>query len=109
MTVTPTTSTTGLEVRDLTVRTSSGRVLLDHVSWHVAPGERLGVIGESGSGKSLTSLAIMGLLPDRATRTGTVCLDGDDLTAMSEAQLRRVRGDRVAMIFQDPLSSLNPY
>jgi peptide/nickel transport system ATP-binding protein len=101
-----------LEVRDLTVSfpTATGSVeVVSHLDLDLEPGGALGIVGESGSGKSLTSLAIMGLLPGTATRTGTVRLDGDELTAMSEAQLRRVRGDRVAMIFQDPLSSLNPY
>jgi peptide/nickel transport system ATP-binding protein len=101
-----------LEVRDLTVSfpTSNGSVeVVSHLDLDLEPGGALGIVGESGSGKSLTSLAIMGLLPPRATCTGTVRLGDDELTAMSEAQLRRVRGDRVAMIFQDPLSSLNPY
>src|SRR5690606_14629175 len=104
----PTTSTTGLEVRDLTVRTSSGRVLLDHVSWRVAPGERLGVIGESGSGKSLTAAAILGLLPDGMTATGQVLLDGTDLLPLGEKAMRRVRGARIAMVFQEPLTALDP-
>ncbi len=101
-----------LEVRDLTVSfpTATGRVdVVSHLDLDLEPGGALGIVGESGSGKSLTSLAIMGLLPDKATRSGTVRLDGEDLTAMPESRLRRVRGDRVAMIFQDPLSSLNPY
>ncbi|MFE4463634.1 ATP-binding cassette domain-containing protein [Oerskovia sp. NPDC056781] len=108
MTATPTTSPTGLEVRDLTVRTSSGRVLLDHVSWRVAPGERLGVIGESGSGKSLTAAAVLGLLPDGMTATGQVLLDGTDLLTLGERALRRVRGARIAMVFQEPLTALDP-
>jgi peptide/nickel transport system ATP-binding protein len=101
-----------LQVRDLTVAfpTATGHTeVVSHLDLDLEPGGALGIVGESGSGKSLTSLAIMGLLPDKATRTGTVRLAGEDLTAMSEAQLRRVRGDRIAMIFQDPLSSLNPY
>ncbi len=106
------TASVALEVRDLTVSfpTTSGTVdVVSHLDLDLEPGGALGIVGESGSGKSLTSLAVMGLLPRTATRTGTVRLGGEDLTAMSEAQLRRVRGDRVAMIFQDPLSSLNPY
>jgi peptide/nickel transport system ATP-binding protein len=90
--------------------TASGTVdVVSHLDLDLEPGGALGIVGESGSGKSLTSLAVMGLLPPSATRTGTVRLGGEDLSAMSESQLRRVRGDRVAMIFQDPLSSLNPY
>ncbi|WP_085066578.1 ABC transporter ATP-binding protein [Catenuloplanes japonicus] len=69
----------------------------------------LGIVGESGSGKSMTSLAIMGLLPAGATRTGSIVFDGTELTALPERRMRAIRGDRIAMIFQDPLSSLNPY
>jgi len=101
-----------LEVRDLTVSfpTATGCVdVVSHLDLDLEPGGALGIVGESGSGKSLTSLAIMGLLPDKATRSGTVRLEGEDLTAMPESRLRRIRGDRIAMIFQDPLSSLNPY
>ena len=101
-----------LDVRDLTVSfpTSTGRTdVVSHLDLSLDAGGALGIVGESGSGKSLTSLAIMGLLPPSATRSGRVLLGGDDLTSMSEPQLRRVRGDRVAMVFQDPLSSLNPY
>ncbi|GAA2032341.1 hypothetical protein GCM10009740_23020 [Terrabacter terrae] len=105
-------ATGALTVRDLTVSfpTATGSVdVVSHLDLDLQPGGALGIVGESGSGKSLTSLAIMGLLPPKATRAGTVMLGTDQLTSMSEAQLRRVRGDRVAMIFQDPLSSLNPY
>jgi peptide/nickel transport system ATP-binding protein len=101
-----------LDVRDLTVSfpTSTGHTdVVSHLDLTLDAGGALGIVGESGSGKSLTSLAIMGLLPPSATRSGRVLLGGDDLTSMSEPQLRRVRGDRVAMVFQDPLSSLNPY
>ncbi|GAB7042367.1 MULTISPECIES: ABC transporter ATP-binding protein [Catenuloplanes] len=72
-------------------------------------GGALGIVGESGSGKSMTSLAIMGLLPAGATRTGSIVFDGTDLTELPERRMRAFRGDRIAMIFQDPLSSLNPY
>jgi len=105
-------ATGALTVRDLTVSfpTATGSVdVVSHLDLDLEPGSALGIVGESGSGKSLTSLAMMGLLPPKATRTGTVTLGTEDLTSMSEAQLRRIRGDRVAMIFQDPLSSLNPY
>ncbi|MCP2266705.1 ABC transporter ATP-binding protein [Promicromonospora thailandica] len=101
-----------LEVRDLTVTFPTPRGPLDAVrslDLDLEPGGALGIVGESGSGKSMTSLAIMGLLPRAARRTGSVRLTGQDLATLSEAELRRVRGDRVAMVFQDPLSSLNPY
>jgi peptide/nickel transport system ATP-binding protein len=97
-----------LSVRDLTV--SFGQTpVVDRVGFDVPRGGTLGIVGESGSGKSMTSLAVMGLLPPGATRTGSVLFDGADLTLLSERRMRAVRGDRIAMVFQDPLSSLNPY
>jgi len=99
---------TGLEVRDLTVRTSGGRTLLDSVSWEVPFGGRLGIIGESGSGKSLTAAAVLGLLPEGMTATGQVLLDGRDLLTLGERAMRRVRGAQVAMVFQEPLTALDP-
>ena len=101
-----------LQVRDLTVTFQTPRGPLDAVrslDLDLEPGGALGIVGESGSGKSMTSLAIMGLQPRAARRTGSVKLRGQELVGMSEADLRRVRGDRIAMVFQDPLSSLNPY
>ncbi len=101
-----------LEIRDLHVsfETRDGIVhAVDGVSLAVDGGRTLGVVGESGSGKSVTALTVMGLtrLPN-ATISGEVLLDGVDLLAMPTDELRRVRGKRVAMIFQDPLSSLHP-
>jgi oligopeptide transport system ATP-binding protein len=102
-----------LEVREL--RTEFG---LDHgvvravdgVSFDVKRGEMLGIVGESGSGKSVTSLSILGLLPPRGrVAAGSVSLDGTDLLGLPEAERRKVRGRRIAMIFQDPMTSLNPY
>ena len=101
-----------LEVSDLTVSfpTATGHTdVVSHLDFAIEKGGALGIVGESGSGKSLTSLAVMGLLPAKASRTGSIRFAGDELTAMSEPALRRIRGDRIAMIFQDPLSSLNPY
>ena len=101
-----------LEVRDLHVsfETRDGTVrAVDGVSLAVDRGRTLGVVGESGSGKSVTALTVMGLtrLPN-ATISGEVLLDGVDLLGLTGDNLRRVRGKRVAMIFQDPLSSLHP-
>jgi peptide/nickel transport system ATP-binding protein len=101
-----------LSVRDLTVEASDGgrRVrLIDHVSFDIHPHEVLGVVGESGSGKSMTMLAVMGLLP-RSVRIagGRIMLRGQDLTRLPFDQIRAVRGRRLAMIFQDPMTSLNP-
>ncbi|HVV07809.1 ABC transporter ATP-binding protein [Amycolatopsis sp.] len=96
-----------LEVADLTVQIG-GRKVLDEVGFTVAAGERLGLIGESGSGKSLTALAVLGLLPEGARVTGSVRLDGAELLGLGDRALSRVRGERIAMVFQEPLSALNP-
>ncbi len=84
---------------------------VDGVSFHLERGETLGIVGESGSGKSVTCYAIMGLLPQPAGRIagGAVMFDGLDLLRCAPSQVRAVRGKRIAMIFQDPMTSLNPY
>ena len=113
----PTTrSTSGeplLSVRDLHVRFQrQGQEPFDAVqgvSFDVHPGQTVGLVGESGCGKSVTSLAIMGLLPARGNKvSGTVSYDGTDLLTLSDQQMRDKRGKDIAMVFQDPLSSLNP-
>jgi oligopeptide/dipeptide ABC transporter ATP-binding protein len=83
---------------------------VDGVSFSVAEGETLGLVGESGSGKSMTCLSLVRLVPRPAARIigGEVRLEGDDLLAKSEAEMQRIRGRRVAMVLQDPMSSLNP-
>ncbi|MBK1713980.1 ABC transporter ATP-binding protein [Rubrivivax gelatinosus] len=81
---------------------------LDGVSFTLGRGASLGLIGESGCGKSLTALALMGLLPDNARVSGSIVFDGRDLTAQSEADWCRLRGDRLAMVFQEPMTALNP-
>jgi oligopeptide/dipeptide ABC transporter ATP-binding protein len=83
---------------------------VDGVSFAVAEGETLGLVGESGSGKSMTCLSIVRLVPRHAARIvgGRVLLDGEDLLTRSEEEMQRIRGRRVAMILQDPMSSLNP-
>jgi peptide/nickel transport system ATP-binding protein len=102
-----------LEVEDLRIHfpTQDGLVkAVDGVSFSVERGRTLGIVGESGSGKSVTSLGIMGLHQGtQAQITGHIRLDGEDLVAASPARVRELRGDKMAMIFQDPLSSLHPY
>ncbi|HLL08656.1 MAG TPA: ABC transporter ATP-binding protein [Nocardioidaceae bacterium] len=102
-----------LSVEDLQVTfTRQGEqpfAAVDGVSFDVHPGQTVGLVGESGCGKSVTSLAIMGLLPDRGNRVdGRAVYEGDDLLALSRQEMRDRRGRDIAMIFQDPLSSLNP-
>jgi peptide/nickel transport system ATP-binding protein len=101
-----------IDVRDLstTIDTEDGPInAVDRVSWSVAPGEILGIVGESGSGKSVSCLSLIGLLPPRRTTvSGSVSFDGLDLLRCSEKELSAVRGGRIALIFQDPLTSLHP-
>jgi oligopeptide/dipeptide ABC transporter ATP-binding protein len=111
---TPVVPATGnvLEVRDLQVRISSRRGLVravDGVSLEVPRGEAVGLVGESGSGKSMTLRAILGVLPPEARITGgQVLLDGVDLVPLPSSSLNRIRGPKLAMIFQEPMSALNP-
>jgi oligopeptide transport system ATP-binding protein len=102
-----------LEVRDLRTRfrTERGELLaVGGVSFTLGEGEALAVVGESGSGKTVTALSIMGLIPDPPGRIdgGEVLLNGRDLLSLSAEDIRKVRGREVAMIFQDPMTSLNP-
>lgn len=102
----------GLKVRDLQVEIRSGErrlVPVDGVGFEVAANECVALLGESGCGKSLTALALMRLLPEGADiAQGTAELDGIDMLALPEREMRRVRGGRLAMIFQEPMTSLNP-
>ena len=100
-----------LAVRDLTVRyrTDAGPVTaVERLSFQVGPGQTLGVVGESGSGKSAASMALMGLLPRTAEVTGSVRLKGRELLGLPDPAMREIRGRRIAVIFQDALSALNP-
>ncbi|MBM3479257.1 MAG: ABC transporter ATP-binding protein [Alphaproteobacteria bacterium] len=83
---------------------------VDGVSFQVKPGETLGIVGESGCGKSVTALSILRLLPARLGRTvgGSVRFDGRELLSLEEGEMREIRGNRIAMIFQEPMTSLNP-
>ncbi len=83
-------------------------VAVDGVSFAIAPGETLGLVGESGSGKSATSLAMLGLLPGSATVTGDIQFEGRSLFALGAEEMRRMRGREMAMIFQEPMTALNP-
>src|SRR5215831_9274556 len=99
----------GLVVEDLRVSFGGGTVpVIRDLSLRIQAGEALGLVGESGSGKSLTARAILGLLPRGAQATGRIVLDGKSLLDLSPAARDRMRGSRIGMIFQDPMSSLNP-
>ena len=102
-----------LEVRGLGVefQTRGGTAhVLEDIQLHIQRGETLGLVGESGCGKSITALALMRLIPQPPGRitSGQILFDGQDLLQLPEAQMRRVRGNRISMIFQEPMTSLNP-
>ena len=100
-----------LEIEDLRILLRSGErevALVDGVSLTVAPGAVVGLAGESGSGKTLTGLSALGFLPDRSRATGAVRFAGQDVLKMSQSRLRRMRGHQVAVVFQDPMTSLHP-
>jgi peptide/nickel transport system ATP-binding protein len=96
-----------LEIQDLKV-TIGGTSILQGLSLSLEAGQVLGVVGESGSGKSMTALSVLGLLPQGATAKGAICFEGQDLTGLSEPELCRVRGARIGMVFQEPMTALNP-
>jgi len=100
-----------LDVRDLSVRiaTDAGEVtVVDGVNFSLRRGEVVGIIGESGCGKSMTALALLRLLPPAARVVGEVLLDGTDLVRLSSKQIKSVRGSRISMIFQEPMTALDP-
>jgi peptide/nickel transport system ATP-binding protein len=96
-----------LEVRDLVIEVD-GRHVVDGVSFDVPDGSRVGLIGESGSGKSLTALAILGLLPDGVTASGSVQWDGREILGLPDRELAELRGDDIGIVFQEPRTALNP-
>ncbi|MDI3341971.1 MAG: ABC transporter ATP-binding protein [Sphaerobacter sp.] len=102
-----------LEVRNLRTQffTQDGVVkAVDDVSFHIMPGETLGVVGESGCGKSITAMSIMRLIPTPPGKivSGEILFEGEDILKMSDEEVRSIRGNKIAMIFQDPMTSLNP-
>ena len=101
-----------LSIKNLTVvfKTRLGEVpVIDDVSFSIAPGEILGIVGESGCGKTMTSLAIMRLMPEQGkVSSGSIRLSGEDLVVASEARMRGLRGNEISMVFQEPMTSLNP-
>ena len=97
-----------LQVRDLSIAFGRKDPVVRGLDLDLAAGQRLGIIGESGSGKTVTALAILGLLPDNARVTGSIRLDGTELVGLSDRALSRVRGDRMSMIFQEPMTALDP-
>lgn len=103
-----------LEVKDLKTyfHTRGGVVKgVDGVSFSIEKGKTLGIVGESGSGKSVTMMSLMGLLPTPPAKieSGTALFNGKDLLKMSDREMRKIRGNKISMIFQDPMTSLNPY
>lgn len=104
----PQASAQALAVSDLTV-TIGAREILHGVSFDLAPGERLGIIGGSGSGKTVTALAIAGLLPREARVTGSVRLGGHELIGLPDRELAALRGDRIGVVFQEPKTALSPF
>ncbi len=98
-----------LEVSELTVSFGRRRVVaVDHLSFTLGEQDRLGIIGQSGSGKSVTALAMIGLLPENAHVTGSVTLNGRELVGRPERELRALRGSEVSMVFQEPMTALDP-
>ena len=100
-----------LQVRNLTVKFLSGKVeneVVKKISFDLKENKILGIVGESGSGKSVTSLAVLGLLPKNTIQEGTIFFDEKNLLKISDKEFQQIRGNKIAMIFQEPMSSLNP-
>ncbi len=96
-----------LEIKDLNVSFGANRVV-KNAALSIQKGEMLALVGESGSGKSMSALSVMGLLAPNAVRTGSIVFQGEEIAGASEMQMRSIRGNRIGMIFQEPLSALNP-
>ena len=100
-----------LDVHNLSVQLQTQRgpaKAVRELSFSLEKGQTLGLIGESGCGKSITAMALMGLLPERALTSGSIAFDGQELVGLPDAAMRRLRGNRIGMIFQEPMTALNP-
>ena len=102
-----------LEIRDLVVHYETGEEVVEavnNIALNIGKGEVLGLVGETGAGKTTTALAIMGLLPEKVGHvvSGSIKLNGEDLLQKSAREMRQVRGKKISMIFQDPMTALNP-
>ncbi len=100
-----------LDVHNLSVQLQTQRgpaKAVRELSFSLEKGQTLGLIGESGCGKSITAMALMGLLPERALSNGSIAFDGQELVGLPDAAMRRLRGNRIGMIFQEPMTALNP-
>src|SRR5690554_1345479 len=98
-----------LDIKQLTIRFNGHTsAVIDDISFHLKPGETLGLAGASGSGKSLTALAIMNLLPNNCQRQGQIQFKGQALNEFSPTQWRTLRGQHIALVFQEPMTALNP-
>ncbi len=100
-----------LDVQNLSVQLQTQRgpaKAVRELSFNLEKGQTLGLIGESGCGKSITAMALMGLLPERALSSGSIAFDGQELVGLPDAAMRRLRGNRIGMIFQEPMTALNP-
>ena len=98
-----------LEITDLSVTLPNGNPLVDSVSLTVAEREVVGVVGESGSGKTMTGMSVLGMVPEGLQVSGSATLDGRELLTQTPAQWQHTRGNDVAMVLQDPHSSLHPH
>src|ERR1700712_1050347 len=96
-----------LQVEDLSISFGAQKAV-ENLTFSLSPGETLGLVGESGSGKSATSLALLRLLPSTAQVTGSITFAGQNLLSLSEERMRHHRGQSISMIFQEPMTALNP-
>ena len=96
-----------LEIAGLSMQIGDTQILRD-ISFQISRGEIFGLVGESGSGKSMSALAAMGLLPKSTQKTGNIRFDGTDIAMLSDRQMQHLRGREIGMIFQEPMSALNP-